>query len=118
MSTDRIEQPSPDDETQRSGHMAALSVAEHIVSISPIVPNDVRAHCADFAPDQPSLDVYFHHCVEGVEQLAKALAGQAVAGPFSESDPRLHVEALLSHSGVPIRAWTLLPAGDAAVVTR
>ncbi|GGP55515.1 hypothetical protein [Streptomyces abikoensis] len=108
MSTDRIEQSSPADEMQRRGHMAALSVAERIVSISPIVPTNVRAYCAHFAPGEPSVDVYFHRCAEGVEELAKALDGKVTTRPNSESDMRLFVVAELSLAGVPIQAWSLV----------
>ncbi|TMU98054.1 hypothetical protein [Streptomyces sp. DASNCL29] len=108
MSIDLNERPPAADETQRRGHMAALAVAEHIVAISPIVPNDVKVTCDPFAPGAPRVNVYFHNSREGVEALAEALGGTASTRPHSEGDPRPFVSASVVVSSVPVRVWSLL----------
>ncbi|MBP8536125.1 hypothetical protein [Streptomyces sp. MK37H] len=118
MSIDRNEHQPTADETQRRGHIAALAVAEQIVTLSPIVPNDVTVTCHLFAPDTPSVDVYFHHSREGVEALAEALGGTVSTRPHRNEDPRPHVSASVVVSSVPVRVWSLLDgvaAQDAAV---
>ncbi len=102
------------EDAQRRGHMAALSVAEQIVSTSPLPPTDVRTSCPTFAAGEPSVDVYFHQCAAGVEMLAKELGGTAITRPHSELDPRPYVSAQLAVSGIPVRAWSLLGNRDDA----
>lgn len=106
MSTQSIEQP-PTAEAQRRGHMAALSVAQQIITISPIVPNHVKATCEDFAADEPSVDVYFHRCPSAVEQLAEVLGAEVTTKPSSEEDPQPFTSMVAVMAGVPVQAWTL-----------
>ncbi|MGW3570179.1 hypothetical protein ACWDSL_41015 [Streptomyces sp. NPDC000941] len=118
MSTQTTDSPPTSEETQRHRHMAALAVAQRIVTISPIVPSDVRASCFAFDVDRPSVDVYFHDSPEGVQALAEVLGGTATTRPFREDDPRPYTSAQLVVSGVPVKAWALMDdvaAQDATV---
>lgn len=119
MSTQTTDRPPTADETQRRGHMAALAVAEHIIAVSPMVPNDVKVTCDPFAPGAPRVDVYFHNFREGVEALAEALDGTASTRPHSEGDPRPFVSASVVVSSVPVRVWSLLDgvADEASAVS-
>ncbi|NUH35320.1 hypothetical protein HUF15_00800 [Streptomyces samsunensis] len=94
-------------------------MAEQIVTLSPIVPNDVTVTCHPFAPDAPSVDVYFHHSREGVETLAEALGVTADTRPHREENPRLFVSASVVVSSVPVRVWSLLDgvADEASAVS-
>ncbi|WP_367139774.1 MULTISPECIES: hypothetical protein [Streptomyces] len=106
MSSQSIEQP-PTAEVQRRGHLAALAVAEHLLSISPIMPTDVTTKCAPYEIDKPSLDLHFHKSPEGVRALASVLGAEVTAAPHSESDHRLFTSMETVVSGVPVRAWAL-----------
>ncbi|MEE4598282.1 hypothetical protein V2J94_41675 [Streptomyces sp. DSM 41524] len=118
MSIDLNEHQPAADETQRRGHMAALAVAEQIVTISPIVPTGVTVTCSAGAPDRPRVEAHFYHSPEGVEQLAEVLGATVTTRPHQQSDPRPFTSAELVVSGVPVLAWSLaapVAAQDAAV---
>ncbi|MFJ5802717.1 hypothetical protein [Streptomyces decoyicus] len=107
MSTQITEPPTTED-VQRRGHVAALAVAAAINEASPIVPDDLKTTCNNFAMDRPRVDVYFHDSAEGVEALAQVLDVQAETRPFRATDPRPYVEMSTVVAGVPVVAWSLL----------
>ncbi|MCF3101491.1 hypothetical protein IPZ58_07845 [Streptomyces roseoverticillatus] len=115
MSSQSIEQ-SPTTDAQRRGHMAALSVAEQIVSISPVAPTHVRATCRDYAADKPSVDVYFHRSAGGVEELAEVLGADVTTRPNGDEDPRPFTSMVTVMAGVSVQAWTLGDESTVAVV--
>ncbi|MFI2078276.1 hypothetical protein [Streptomyces triculaminicus] len=102
-------------DAQRRGHMAAMSVAEHLLDISPIMPSDVKTACAAFEVDKPSIDLFFYNSPEGVRALADVLGVDATAAPHSESDSRTFTSMQAMVSGVPVRAWSLGGPGSEAV---
>lgn len=120
MSAHPIDHPPSADEVQRRGHMAALSVAERIVSISPVSPTEVKVSCPAFAVTEPSVDVHFFGSPNGVRALAEVLGVTATTRPFHESDTRLYVSMSAVLSGVPVLAWALMdgPFAVPAVVAR
>ncbi|MFF4403759.1 hypothetical protein [Streptomyces sp. NPDC001404] len=100
--------------------MAAFAVAEHVVSVSPVVPTDVKTNCAPFKPESPTVDVYFHRSAHGVKALARILGTTTSTSPLRGSDPRAFVTASAVVNGIQVRAWTLLdePANASVAVAR
>ncbi|OKI04960.1 hypothetical protein A6A06_09725 [Streptomyces sp. CB02923] len=114
MST-QITSPPDAAEVQRRGYTAALAVVEQILALSPIVPTTVTVQCAHYAPEEPSVEVYFHQSADGVEALAQTLGATVTTTPFRPRDPRPYVEMNAVVAGLPVRAWALLDIPASAV---
>lgn len=106
MSSDRTA-PVALADAQRRGHMAALSAAEHVVSICPQLPDTVTITCTSWASGEPSVRLYFHQSVVGVEALAHELATPAATRPHSDDDPAPYTSLNAVVRGIPVHACTL-----------
>ncbi|PJN38956.1 hypothetical protein CG747_20640 [Streptomyces sp. CB02959] len=94
-------------DAQRRGHMAALSAAEHIVSICPQAPDTVTVTCSPWAPEKPTVRLYFHRSEDGVKALARELTTETTTRPHSDDDPAPYTFVDTIVNGVPVHAWTL-----------
>jgi hypothetical protein len=112
--------------TQRDHLMAALSAAEHLVSVSPQDPAHIRIDSEHFWGNLPGTGtprigvlLYFHTDQDAIGAFAE-VAGVDVTEQhreYKDSDPHSYVYADGEHEGVRFRAWTLVdapaPAPDA-----
>ncbi|CAM5683801.1 hypothetical protein SRIMM317S_03407 [Streptomyces rimosus subsp. rimosus] len=98
-----------------AGTLAALAVAEQILTLSPAIPTTITTHSTKQAAAQSSVEAYFHQSAEGVASLAQALGTAAKTTPFRPGDPRPYVEMDAVVAGVPVKAWALLDIPGPAV---
>jgi hypothetical protein len=57
------------------------------------------------------MDVSLHRDPDGVRSLAAKLEIEVSEGPHSEDDPSVFTVANGEISGIPVRIWSLIPAG-------
>lgn len=88
---------------QRDGHMTALSVAEHIMSTSPVIPAELETHCKPWSVGRLELVLHFFDAPDDVRTFAEhfwlALSDTVCADGIPE------VSATGVISGVQVRAW-------------
>lgn len=94
-------------DAQRRGYMAALSVAEHVASICPQLPDKIEVACHSWASSAPSVRLYFHRSEVGVEALARELAERTTTVPHADDNPAPYTSVDAVVNGVPVHAWTL-----------
>ncbi|MGA5635011.1 hypothetical protein [Streptomyces lydicamycinicus] len=116
MSTDSIS-PAAVADAQRRGYMAALSAAEHVISICPQLPSSLDIRCGAWAPDAPEVRLYFHDSEVGVAALARELAVETTTRPHSDNKPAPYTSLNTVVNGIPVEAWTLGEAPADAEVT-
>ncbi|MFJ3949041.1 hypothetical protein ACIPXV_03080 [Streptomyces libani] len=109
MSTDSTS-PAAVADAQRRGYMAALAVAEQVISICPQLPDTVEINCHSWTPDEASVRLYFHCSETGVAALARELAVETTTRPHRVKNPIPYTSLDAIVAGVPVHAWTL---GDA-----
>jgi len=104
------------DSVRRGNYMAALSLAERIMSESSALPTNFTVSVTHFAPNEPELCFYFHHDLAG---LRKFRDEQSLSESKEDRDHgRVFVGAKgVSVDGVRIAAWTLLDAEEAPAVS-
>lgn len=115
MTTETTElAPQPVDSMRRSSYMAALSLAEQIISETTTLPTDFQVAVKPWAPDKPELRFYFHRDIPGLRQFRddQMLTESMETG----QDGSVHIEATRNDvRGVRVVAWTLIPAEAPAV---
>jgi hypothetical protein len=103
-------------DVQRRGYLAALSVAEQVISICPQLPHSVEIDCASFAPNA-AVRLYFHRSEAGVAALARELAVPTSTRPHRDANPAPYTSLNTTVAGIPVEAWTLGEAPADAEVT-
>lgn len=93
---------------RRDRLMAALSAAEHLVSMAPAAPAAVDiAHHSSWPADSIGVELHFHHAPAQLAALADALGAEVVErrGEFGGTE---FVESVTAGvlGEVPFRAWT------------
>lgn len=101
---------------QRGSYMAALSLAEQIISESAAMPTSFSVEAPAYAPTEPTLRFYFHHDLPGLRRFRdeqKLTESMETHGNrkryFEATGEPIH--------GVRVSAWTLLDAEEPAAVT-
>ncbi|MFI1889880.1 hypothetical protein [Streptomyces jumonjinensis] len=83
--------------------MAALAVAEHIISTSPVIPAEIEARCRPWAVSQLTIVLHFFDSPEAVRAFAAAF-GLAVADRVA-GDGVSEVQAEGVVNGCEVQAW-------------
>lgn len=94
-------------DAQRRSYMAALSAAEHVVSVCPQLPSSVTINCGNWAPDEASIRLYFHDSEAGVAALARELAVETTTRPHGDDKPAPYTSLNAVVNDIPVEAWTL-----------
>lgn len=89
---------------QRDRLMAALSTAEHIVSVTPVIPTDLKI--SDDCEGGYTLDLFFYRRPADVAAFADAFGTVATARPHDENT-KTFTSAEGTVNGIPFRAWSL-----------
>lgn len=115
MATETTElAPQSVDSVSRNSYMAALSLAEQIMSESHALPHDFRVTVHPWAPAAPELSFYFHRDIPGLRQFRddQMLTETMV----KREDGSVYIEATRDDvRGVRVVAWTLSDAEVQAV---
>jgi hypothetical protein len=97
---------------QRRSYMAALSLAETIMSETSVVPAEFSIVAYPWAPAKPELRFYFHRDVEALRKFRDEQSLTESSTP--QSDGSVHVEASRDDvRGVRVVAWTRAAASSA-----
>lgn len=105
---------TPADSVRRSSYMAALALAEQIMSETLAMPTDFTVQVHSWTPREPELRFYFHR---DLPLLRKFTVEQWLSESVDErADGSVYVESKGECRGVRVVAWTLLGAEDAAAV--
>lgn len=105
--SDDFTSPAAVADAQRRGYMAALSVAEQVISICPQLPASLEINCNQWAPNEVSVRLYFHDSEMGVAALARELAVETTTRPHREGNPAPYTSLNTVVAGLPVEAWTL-----------
>ncbi|MFJ5259129.1 hypothetical protein ACIQAC_01460 [Streptomyces sp. NPDC088387] len=98
---------------QRRNYMAALSLAERLISETDMLPTSIDVLVHPWRPGAPQLRFYFHQDVPG---LRKFRDDQMLTETREDRTNSVYLEATRDFEGVSVVAWTLLDAdGNAAV---
>lgn len=110
--TERTAQPA--DLVQRNSFMAALSLAEQLMSETTALPTDFTVAAHPWTPNEPELRFYFHHDVAGLRQFRD---DQMLTETMTtREDGSVYVEATREDvRGVRVVAWTLSNPAASAV---
>ncbi|MCI4143016.1 hypothetical protein [Streptomyces sp. MMS20-AI2-20] len=99
---------------QRQSYMAALSLAETIMSETNVLPADFAIVAYPWAPTRPELRFYFHRDVPALRQFRDEQ--MLTESMTTRDDGSVHIEASRDDvRGVRVVAWTLTRATAAAV---
>lgn len=99
---------------QRSSYMAALSLAEQIMSVTAVLPTDFRVVVHSWSPSAPELSFYFHRDPVSLREFAAAQG--LVESETVRGDGSVYVEATREDArGVRVVAWTLSDPKSSAV---
>lgn len=115
MTTETIEQTISDAHSvRRESYMAALSLAETIMSESLVMPTDFTVAVHSWAPKGPELRFYFHRDVPGLRQFRDNQ--MLTESTETREDGSVYIEAVREDvRGVRVVAWTLTDANASAV---
>jgi len=113
--TTQITEPaqSAEDSTQRNSYMAALSLAETLISQTATLPTNFEVRVFPWTADAPELRFYFHMDIPGLRQFRD---DQMLTETMTtRKDGSIHIEAARDMDGVRVVAWTLTdpPTSDA-----
>ncbi|MFJ4837118.1 hypothetical protein [Streptomyces sp. NPDC088746] len=110
-----LTRPTSTASVQRSSFMAALSLAETLLSETTTVPTHVNVEAAHFAPNDPIIKFYFHCNPAGAREFAKqfGLTVKVEEHPAGGE----YTEANAQRDGVKIQAWALLITENIAAAT-
>lgn len=98
---------------QCRNYMAALSLAEQLISETDTLPAAVEINVHPWAPGAPEIRFYFHHDVQGLRRFRD---DQMLTETRTDRPDSVYLEATRDFEGVRVVAWTLLDAdGNAAV---
>lgn len=92
------------DQTRRQAYMAAVAAVAQIVDTVVNVPTHMTVKFSSWA-DRPTLDLYFHDDVAGVEAFAKQFGGSCTS---EEQRSRVTTTALGEFAGFEFEAWTIV----------
>ncbi|ARF75710.1 hypothetical protein B7C62_28225 [Kitasatospora albolonga] len=98
--------------TQRHSYMAALSLAETLLSETTALPTDFIVSAADWEPGAPSIRFYFHDTPGLVREFAAQFSLEVAVRPAGSGGE--YTEASGFRDGVRVRAWALLSAEQVA----
>ncbi|MFC8124691.1 hypothetical protein [Streptomyces sp. NPDC057302] len=114
MTAENTEPATQDaDSTQRNRYMAALSLAETLISQTATLPTSFTVRASAWTDDAPELRFYFHRDVPGMRQFRD---DQMLTETMeTRADGSVHCEATRDMDGVRVNAWTLSdpPTDDA-----
>lgn len=105
--------PAATDLVQRNGYMAALSLAEQLISEMTALPHDFTMTVPKWAPTMPQISFYFHKDLPGLRQFRDAQ--DLTESTEIHKDSSLYIEATRNIRGVRVVAWTLTGAPESAV---
>ena len=115
MATETTELSAPSiTDVRRSNYMAALSLAEQIMSETTVMPTDFKVTVYSFAPNDPEISFYFHRDVASLQQFAGE-RGLTVSVEPRETGSVYHEAAGQAVRGVRVTAWSLISNDEAAV---
>ncbi|QQZ56896.1 hypothetical protein IFE09_27245 [Streptomyces microflavus] len=97
---------------QRHSYMAALSLAETLLSETTALPTDFTVSAAEWEPGAPSVRVYFHDDPDAVREFAAQFLLEVVVRPHGSGGE--YTEASGHRDGVQVQAWALLSAAQVA----
>lgn len=97
---------------QRRNYMAALSLAEQIMSETTVLPTSLDVQVHAWSPLAPELRFYFHRDPEALRQFAAEQ--QLVESVTTRDDGSVYIEAARQiEQGVRVVAWTLSDGASA-----
>ncbi|WP_028814462.1 hypothetical protein [Streptomyces flavidovirens] len=99
--------------TRRMNYMTALALAETILSESTVIPTNFTIQCPDFAPDEPSIQFYFHQDPAAVAVFADEQSMTVDTRTHGSGDQFTEASGELVR-GVKVTAWALVSAVEAA----
>lgn len=114
MATEITERtPQSADLLRRNSYMAALSLAEQIMSETAALPTEFTVAVRPWAPAEPELRFYFHRDVAGLRQFRDDQV--LTESTETQENGSVYIEAARDDvRGVRVVAWTLLDAGSLA----
>jgi hypothetical protein len=113
--TIEITAPAKPDHTQlrRMNYMAALSLAETILSETALIPTNFTVECAHFAPNETLLRFCFHRDPASVAKFADERYLEVVTSLHNDGAVYTEARGGLCR-GVRVMAWSLMPASEVA----
>ncbi|GAQ52123.1 hypothetical protein [Streptomyces acidiscabies] len=104
----------PVDVVQRNSYMAALSLAEQIMSETTALPTNFDVSVHRWSPNQPELRFYFHLDLPGLRAFRDEQA--LTESVKTREDGSVYIEAVREDvRGVRVTAWTLSDPKPSAV---
>lgn len=102
------------DTAQRNSYMAALSLAEQMISEAQTLPTEFTITSQPWSPTEPKISFYFHDDIPGLRQFRD---DQMLTERMeTRDDGSVFIEATRDGvRGVRVAAWTLTPAAPAPV---
>ncbi|WP_328436990.1 hypothetical protein OHA71_06715 [Streptomyces sp. NBC_00444] len=97
---------------QRKNYMAALSLAERLMSETPVMPTEIVVHVSQWASGTPEIRVYFHRDAAALRTFADWQWMDVVTTEQENGSIRVAAKGGLSLEGVRVTAHTLLPAAS------
>lgn len=98
---------------QRLSYMKALSLAEQIMSETPVMPTEFDVRVPKWAPGEPELVFNFHRNADGVRAFAGWRRMDVVSTDQANGSILVEARGELPVEGVRVSAWTLLPSASA-----
>jgi hypothetical protein len=98
--------PAPEvsaETAQRDGHMTALSVAEHIISTSPVIPTELETHCKPWSVNRVELVLHFFDAPAAVRHFGEHFKLSVYDAARGDHGTDVIAEGVIS--GVQVRAW-------------
>ncbi|WP_327246589.1 hypothetical protein [Streptomyces sp. NBC_01320] len=116
MNTQITAPTEPDTDTaRRNSYMAALSLAETILSESTVIPSSFVIEVMEHAPTEPTIRFYFHRDPAAVAEFADERWMNVTTK--THDDGAVYTEAQGAPCrGVRVTAWALTSAEDIAAV--
>ncbi|MBK3561011.1 hypothetical protein JHN55_31665 [Streptomyces sp. MBT56] len=94
------------DLARRDGYLTALSVSEHMLSASPVLPTRVSIELAPWAEGGPLVEFSFHDSAAEVHAFATHFGTEVTELPHLGTD--LRIETVGANDGVRFVAFTLV----------
>lgn len=93
---------------QRNSFMAALSLAEQMISEAQTLPTEFTITAQPWSPTEPKLSFYFHDDIPGLRQFRDDQ--MLTESMETRKDGSVYIEAARDVRGVRVAAWTLVIA--------
>ena len=110
-----LTRPTSTGSVQRTSYMAALSLAETLLSEAKAVPTHVNVEATHFAPNDPIIKFYFHNAPAAVREFAEQFNLTVKVEEYPNGGE--YTEANAERDGVKVQAWALLTAENVVVAT-